>query len=1266
MNRKKKLKPILAFVMSFLTLMGAMPVSIYAMENDADGNTETSAQYVYIDGECVSLDDDRILNVVTVGSAIKPVQAGIGLFAAESGTAPNVSSIVGVSGDFERDPSITMDGYRVGAGRYMTVVDGISYESYCCDPLLRGPENAGAVYDMTGEANAKLINAVKNGFPINTEWSTADLDNEDRMWYAYVTRVAVAMANNPTRNFAGEGAAIDHAKDLADGKIVADSDAFPAIMLNGSKDATDTGRVINDKTAQSQSFEITQNRKTSVYYNPFRFEWAAGTPDGAKLVVDGNVIATAPDNPDTVFKDDITSFTIEMPNEAAFDGKTAAVNLVGIHNQYADKVWLMQNPNEPDRWQDIIFYIPEVSASAAFSFVSKVIEPDPDPTPTPTPTPESNTTGVKIQKIDALTRENIPGALIRLRGISSSQVVTEDGQIKEIDNTGINLSQVLTKGATTGGGDVKSTVTDGVWTLEGLPYGAYVVEEERAPNNYSLLPQHTSYSFWLLPGNVTIKLNQDESTVYVDDVQVSVHEALNAAIAGIKNYDDAAGLAKELQSILDTLLSQLQVDAVFTVEVDQSTNSQLITFENYPFGKIEVYKYDYVTRLPLANAHFHIEGYFPEGSTNGMPIDRVGVSDSNGKLVFEDLPAGHYTITEIMAPAGYQIDADKAHGVSLTWGQTSSVSFYNKPKTFLEVRKIDGDTGKLLDGAVFRLTDPTTGEFWEGTTVGGIVHLGEGDGSYGNQLEKETTYILTEIKAPPGYVLDPSPREVVVAANNQLNICTVQNFLKPILTVIKLDELTNEPLTGASFRLWKTEGETWSETQVTDANGRIVWTNLDPGIYSLQEIDEPYGYFVDPARKEILLEGGDNKQLEFFNRPRPVLTILKRDLVTGEPLAGVKFKVQRLEGETIGEFLTDDNGMIELSPRTGYLLEEQVYRVTEIQPPEQYLLDTANVKDILLKWYEPTELIFENVLKPTLIFIKTNGLTGRGIDNATYKVEYEGANGGIINLGSYKTNCGLIVIPYVLPGWYILTETIAAPGYSLPTNPVQRVYLAPGANSYTYAQTQIDLYVDDRTNPNNGTRGMCGDWCGYLCSRLCAGNCGNPGGGSMSGSTGGSFGNITITNGSGDTLGNGTTTSTNTGTDTAKPALSAGTVTRNSDLTATVQFTSSVAGRYYYTVVNSGANAPAISTSGLGTACSAGSNTITVYMTAGVKDLYIKVKDDNGNVSDALKITVPAYSPVTQTPATETPSFDDIVITGGTVVYLNPDFEGITITFGGK
>jgi hypothetical protein len=387
------------------------------------------------------------------------------------------------------------------------------------------------------------------------------------------------------------------------------------------------------------------------------------------------------------------------------------------------------------------------------------------------------------------------------------------------------------------------------------------------------------------------------------------------------------------------------------------------------------------------------------------------------------------------------------------------------------------------------------------------------------------------------------------------------------------------------------------------------------------------------------------------------------------PIANVKFKVQKTEGATIGEFLTDENGRIELSPSTGYLLTEEIYRVTEIVPPNEYLLSVNPQKDVLLKWYEPTELVFENVLKPTLIFIKRDGMSGRGISGATYKVEYESPTGGVTNIGSYVTKCGLIVLPHVLPGWYSLTETNPASGYQLPTNPTQRLHLAPGENSYTYAQTHEDLYADARTNPNSGNRGMCGDWCGYLCSVLCVGNCGNAGDGTMANDNdnGGAFGNISITNGNGEVIGGADSGTGGGATDTTAPKLTAGTVTRLGNYSATVTFTSSEAGRYYTAYTASGNTAPTISALGMGTACSAGANTITVSLTTGAKDFYIKVKDAAGNLSNALKIVIPVYNAQTQPEAptpSDTPDFSGIVITGGTVVYLNPDFAGITITFG--
>ena len=54
-----------------------------------------------------------------------------------------------------------------------------------------------------------------------------------------------------------------------------------------------------------------------------------------------------------------------------------------------------------------------------------------------------------------------------------------------------------------------------------------------------------------------------------------------------------------------------------------------------------------------------------------------------------------------------------------------------------------------------------------------------------------------------------------------------------------------------------------------------------------------------------------------------------------------------------------------------------------------------------------------------------------------------------MNIGSDKTDInGHIIIPMVEPGWYVFTETRPASGYSLPANPVTRVYVKVGQNAY--------------------------------------------------------------------------------------------------------------------------------------------------------------------------------------------------------------------------
>ena len=97
--------------------------------------------------------------------------------------------------------------------------------------------------------------------------------------------------------------------------------------------------------------------------------------------------------------------------------------------------------------------------------------------------------------------------------------------------------------------------------------------------------------------------------------------------------------------------------------------------------------------------------------------------------------------------------------------------------------------------------------------------------------------------------------------------------------------------------------------------------------------------------------------------------------------------------------------------------------------------------------------------------------------------------------------------------------------------------------------------------------------------------------------------------------------------DTTAPTLTPGSATRDSETDATVRFTSDEAGTYYYAVVESGEMEPTIDTTGEGTSCISGENTISLtnLSGAGAKDIYIVAKDAAENVSQQLKITIPAY-----------------------------------------
>ena len=108
----------------------------------------------------------------------------------------------------------------------------------------------------------------------------------------------------------------------------------------------------------------------------------------------------------------------------------------------------------------------------------------------------------------------------------------------------------------------------------------------------------------------------------------------------------------------------------FEFDEDGNVNSILITLENYPFSEIIVYKHCRETLTPLAGAHIRIQGFFVEGNAPVI-TDRTYVTDANGRVIFENLPAGTYTISEVQAPPGFMLDEPNFHSVNVSWGSTA-------------------------------------------------------------------------------------------------------------------------------------------------------------------------------------------------------------------------------------------------------------------------------------------------------------------------------------------------------------------------------------------------------------------------------------------------------------------------------------------------------------------------------------------------------------------------------------------------------------------
>ena len=193
----------------------------------------------------------------------------------------------------------------------------------------------------------------------------------------------------------------------------------------------------------------------------------------------------------------------------------------------------------------------------------------------------------------------------------------------------------------------------------------------------------------------------------------------------------------------------------------------------------------------------------------------------------------------------------------------------------LIIQKRDSQTGEALPGAEFRVTTAAGCEVGLDGVIGTSTLTQNGIFTTDAQGEIRISnlvpgaYVITEIKAPDGYVIDSPSTNVVIGTNGDTQTVVIKDTKKGNLIVEKYDSVTRQPLKGAQFKVTAASGEFVADNEgmtgtnglyTTDINGQIILsitpTSLThdsvsgPGQRPSKPLEQGRQKFVQKRRKE--------------------------------------------------------------------------------------------------------------------------------------------------------------------------------------------------------------------------------------------------------------------------------------------------------------------------------------------------------------------------------------------------------------------------------
>lgn len=256
-----------------------------------------------------------------------------------------------------------------------------------------------------------------------------------------------------------------------------------------------------------------------------------------------------------------------------------------------------------------------------------------------------------------MTNKKIVGDVL----ITKTDIVTSE----PLPNTGIRITNengdVIVEGRTDENGEFK---------FEGLEYGKYFYQEFDAPDGYVL--DETPWPFEIKENGEVVKCQLQDKKIEgtFDFTKQDLVTDKGLPDTGIKIKNEKGEVIFDGRTDKDgKIVIENLGYGKYTYEEYDAPKGYILDTNAYPFeikengeivkavmknekitSKFELTKTDYVDSAPLPDAGIRIVNK----DTGELVLEDY--TDSNGKIVIDELPYGNYTYQEFEAPKGYTID----------------------------------------------------------------------------------------------------------------------------------------------------------------------------------------------------------------------------------------------------------------------------------------------------------------------------------------------------------------------------------------------------------------------------------------------------------------------------------------------------------------------------------------------------------------------------------------------------------------------------------